>query len=86
MPTRDWRTCTQPEVTEAVDFAIEQVNTLSQEDLASRLTLNCSPCECSSLKLAQVWGARARQRAWGVGVDRGFDMQRAGVVHADLFI
>jgi hypothetical protein len=38
-----------PEVTEAVDFVTEQINSLSQENLASRMTLNCNPCECSGV-------------------------------------
>jgi len=42
-----------PEVADAVDFVMEQMNSLSQEDLASRLTLNCSPSECSAMKIGE---------------------------------
>lgn len=70
-PSRaDMREHVQPEVAEAVEFAIEQVGTLSQEDLASRLTLNCSPCECSGLKLSQVCPVRGGRRQSGTLTDR----------------
>ena len=34
--------------TEAVDFMTERLDTMSQQEIASRLTLNCVPCEAQA--------------------------------------
>eukprot|EP00281_Chroomonas_sp_CCMP1168_P016878 CAMPEP_0206218634 /NCGR_PEP_ID=MMETSP0047_2-20121206/3901_1 /ASSEMBLY_ACC=CAM_ASM_000192 /TAXON_ID=195065 /ORGANISM="Chroomonas mesostigmatica_cf, Strain CCMP1168" /LENGTH=127 /DNA_ID=CAMNT_0053641145 /DNA_START=68 /DNA_END=447 /DNA_ORIENTATION=- len=39
-------------VSEAIDFVIEQLETISQGELSSRLTLNSTPLDCSGMKLS----------------------------------
>ena len=36
------------DTTEAVDFMTERLNSMSQQEIASRLTLNCVPCEAQT--------------------------------------
>lgn len=41
-------------IVESIDFMVERLESLSQAELASRLTLNCSPCYVSSHALANT--------------------------------
>ncbi|TMW55931.1 hypothetical protein Poli38472_008579 [Pythium oligandrum] len=37
---------------EAIDYMVEQLDRLAQQDIASRLTLNCLPCDPNSWRIA----------------------------------
>lgn len=41
-------------IAEAIDFMVERVETLTQPELASRLTLNCSPCQVQAELLSEL--------------------------------
>jgi len=45
---------TDSEVVDSVDFMVEQLDALSQEQLASRLTLNCTLSTCDTRKVASL--------------------------------
>ncbi|KAH3838265.1 hypothetical protein DPMN_111673 [Dreissena polymorpha] len=45
------RRLTDPEIADSIDFMVEKLDSLSQQDLASRLTLNCMNCYVEPQKL-----------------------------------
>lgn len=48
------RTLMDPEIADSIDFLVETLDNLSQQELASRLTLNCMNCYVEPQKLAGV--------------------------------
>lgn len=48
------RSLTDPEIADSIDFLVEKLDSLSQQELASRLTLNCMNCYVEPQKLVGV--------------------------------
>lgn len=48
------KSLTDPEIADSIDFMVEKLDSLSQQELASRLTLNCMNCYVEPQKLSGI--------------------------------